>query len=590
MLGTYIPRLFWALLLLWVMAGILVLIRTKTKSYPFDRYLSIFLAISFGVAAFLSVLKQQVVINNDNKSCQFLATILEYPAEKPNSVFCRIKIEYSDSVCFNGQVILAYFEKNEKADSLQPGSQVLVKSQISPIKNSDEPYAFDYQKFMANRNIYYTSFIPSKNYFQLENRDQVSILVKAEKFRSSLITLLKKYVQNDEQQQVISALTLGYRKELSPETRSYFTSTGAMHVLAVSGLHVGMIYLFLSNILAFLKRYRSGRLLYLFIIAGLLWSYALLTGFSPSVQRATVMFCFILIGSSLQRPASIYNSIAASAFLLLLFNPKLIFEVGFQLSYAAVISIVFFYPRLEKLLSPKTKLIQKMWQLFCVSLAAQAGTFALSIYYFHQFPVYFWLSNFIVIPAAYLILGFTFLFFLCSPIHWLAVLISKLLSAVTWTTIFALQKIDSLPYSLIENMSITMPQLFFLMAVNISLLFFIKQKIKIFFFLTISFILLFLITGLVEKTHHFNQKKMIVYDGGKKIHLINGRKNYLVYKDSEIGSNQTGSNIIRELQLEPATYVCLDSCNSFYSTDLMLQNRIIQFLDQTVQLEDNEDR
>jgi competence protein ComEC len=410
-------------------------------------------------------------------------------------------------------------------------------------------------------------------------------VARAEKFRTSLINLLKKHISNDESVQVISALTLGYRKELTEETRSYFASTGAMHVLAVSGLHVGMIYLFLSSVFAFLKRTKFGNILFLVIIAGILWSYALLTGFSPSVQRATVMFTFILFGNSINRTASIYNSIAASAFILLLFNPKLIHEVGFQLSYSAVISIVFFFPRLEKFFSPKSKALKWMWQLLCVSVSAQLGVSALSVYYFHQFPSYFWLSNFLVVPAAYFILAFTFLLFVFSPLSWAAAIISKLLSATTFCTIFFLRKIDGLPFALAENVSVSAPQLFCSLGLFISLAFFIKEKRKVYFFLINGFVLFFLLSGLIEKSQYFNQKKIIYYARMKQVHLVNGRRNYLVCKNEAAGQDQRKLAAIRKLKLEAPVVICLDSCQNYDSEDLIIDNNTIHFLNKTFQFE-----
>lgn len=350
-----------------------------------------------------------------------------------------------------------------------------------------------------------------------------------------------------------------------------------------------MIFLFLSYVLAFLKKTKTGRIFYLILIASLLWAYALLTGFSPSVQRATVMFCFILVGNSLRRPTSIYNSIAASAFLLLLFNPNLIHEVGFQLSYAAVTSIVFLYPKLTKWWKPRSWVIQKIGQLFCVSLAAQIGTLPFSIYYFHQFPVYFWLSNFIVIPAAYLILGFTFLFLLTTPVPIVTTLFAKILSAITGTTIFFLQQINQLPYSLIENISINSTQLILLIGLFISVALFIKQKQSIFIFSAATLLLFFLIAGLTEKIHYFNQQKMIVYNRENKVLLINGRKSYLLHQSNFEQQNTPEQDVIQKLKLSQPIHISLDSCLKFETEDFILKDHIFQFLNQTFQLEERKE-
>lgn len=583
--ALYFPLANWLIILLWSYFGILALAKIKSRKFPFDLHVSAFYAFSLTLIAFASASFPKAIPKSKDEKVHFLATVLELPTEKPNSYQCLLKIDCCEQTDFNKQKILAYFEKDEKADSLLPGDQLALACQLRRIQSTNVPFAFDYQKYMAGQNIYFSAYVPAKNY-DLIGTNQKSILINAERFRTLLIRRLKKYVPNQESAQIISALTLGYRKELSTETKTYFASTGAMHVLAVSGLHVGMIYLFLTSILAFLKRKKTGRVIYFALVAGFLWGYALLTGFSPSVQRATVMFCFLLVGSSLRRPASIYSSIAASAFLLLLVNPKLIAEPGFQLSYAAVVSIVFFYPRLGKLLSPKTIVLSKLWQLFCVSLAAQIGTFALSIFYFHQFPVYFWLSNLVVIPAAYFILAFTFLFFITSFSSTLSVFIGGILSAITWGTTEALRFIDRLPFSLIENLSISLSQLLILLAILVVTAFFMKMKRPVFFLLTGIFILLFLAVGLVEKANHFNQKKIIYYQRDQELHLINGRKNYLIYQHQRPENKLQIKNTIRELKLAPPIYICLDSCQQFFSEDLFIEKQNIQFLDQTFQYDE----
>ncbi|HKJ41840.1 MAG TPA: ComEC/Rec2 family competence protein [Sunxiuqinia sp.] len=585
--GFIMPVLFWVFLLGCFIFGGLAIAQLKRKRYPFDLYLSLFLAFSFMLTAFYSVQKKEPSTNAQQH--RFLATVTHCPVEKPNSYQTQLTINQCANSKINGQTIIAYLAKSASADRLNAGDQLVIKSKLQRIKNLGGPYTFNYQKFMANRGIYFSCYLPEESYHTIYNSHSNSIIIEARKVRSALIEQLKKYIHDDQILQVVSALTLGYRQELSPETKHYFVSTGAMHVLAVSGLHVGMIYFFLAYLLAFLKRNRVGRVSYFIIIISLLWSYALLTGFSPSVQRATVMFCFILFGESIRRSSSIYNSIAASALLLLVFNPNLIHEVGFQLSYAAVTSIVFLYPKLVQWWRPKYWLLSKMWQLFCVSLAAQIGTLPFSLFYFHQFPVYFWLSNFIVIPAAYLILGLTFLFFITSPFKLVALFTAKSLTIVTGTTIQVLKHIDHLPYSLIENISISLPQVVLLLFISISAAFFINQKRTTFLFASLVFLSLFLVAGFVEKAHYFNQQKMIIYNREEKILLIDGRTNYLLFHTKIPGQPSPEIAVIRQLQLNNPVEICLDSCTHFESEDFILNDQTFQFLNQTFQLNERKE-
>lgn len=232
LLGIYLPFSFWLLLAGWFIGGIIVISRLRTKRYPFDFYLSLFLAFSFTLAAFSSIPQKEPP--HDDQLHHYIAKVTSYPSEKNNSFQCQLQIENCDSSTFNRQKIIAYFSKDSVSASLQPGDELWVKSKLQRIKNSGGPYSLDYQKFMANREIYLSCYIPFQNYVKIQEDRSWSLITKAEKVRAALISQLKKHIDRDDVLQVISALTLGYRQELSPETKYYFASTGAMHVLAVT--------------------------------------------------------------------------------------------------------------------------------------------------------------------------------------------------------------------------------------------------------------------------------------------------------------------------------------------------------------------
>ncbi|MCW0481934.1 ComEC/Rec2 family competence protein [Gaoshiqia sediminis] len=515
----------------------------------------------------------------------FTATLLEKPSEKTNSYQALIRINQADSSQFDRKKLIAYFAKSEQAETLLPGDNLIALGRINAIQNSGNPFEFDYQGYLERQDIFFSTYITAKNLKSTQQYDW-SLFTVAERFREKLLSLLKEKLHDHEVFQVVSALTLGYRKELSPETRSYFTATGAMHVLAVSGLHVGMIFLFLTRLFSFLKRSRAGQFLFVSLIASCLWGYALLTGFSPSVQRATVMFSFILIGNSLSRPTPIYNSIAASAFFLLLVNPGLFFEVGFQLSYMAVISIVFFYPRFEKIVDPENKVIKSMWQLICVSVAAQIGTAPLALFYFHQFPVFFWLSNFIVVPAAYLILGLTFAFFILTPAGQLSTVAAWLLTGVTKLTLCLLKLIVRLPFALIEGISISTIQLLCLICLLGSLLFFIRYRLRIYLFVGLMLVVIFQLSGFTQKLSLMNQQKLIVYQSKTPlIHLINGRQNYLFSPNYHEPSPYLYENVIRELRLNPPQFIDLENLPTEQTSDLIVTKTHLQFTEYSLILQ-----
>jgi competence protein ComEC len=359
-----------------------------------------------------------------------------------------------------------------------------------------------------------------------------------------------------------------------------------MHVLAVSGLHVGLIFLFLLWAFRFLNFVKGGKWLRLICISAILWMYALITGFSPSVQRAVTMFTFLLIAETLNRRNSIYNSIAASAFALLLVNPDILFAVGFQLSYAAVLSIVYFYPMLVKLLPAQQVVLQKPWQLLCVSLAAQIGTFPLSLYYFNQFPVYFWLSNFIVIPAAFILLCGTFLFFITSALPPLNQLIAQLLDIINSGVLFLLKKISMLPGAVIDHIAISGQELISLIAIILFIILFISSRRARYLQLSLLCFLSFQLFGVQKKLKLFNQHRFISYKNtNRTFHFIDGRKNYILSEDTSQLSPYLYSNVITRLQLDPPVILPIADTTSYATTDFILEGSICQFGDQSFELD-----
>lgn len=227
-----------------------------------------------------------------------------------------------------------------------------------------------------------------------------------------------------------------------------------MHILAVSGLHVGIIFIILSKLLFFLERHKYGKILQSALIILILIFYAMLTGLSNSVIRATIMFIFICFGRMFTRQVNIYNTLSASAFIMLLYNPYSIMDVGFQLSYLAVISIVFFQPKIYSLLNLRYKFPDYIWQLVSVAIAAQIATFPLTIHYFNQFPVYFILSNILIIPFVSIIIYGALILFCFSFSTNISYIIAKGLQLITLVLNKNVEFIKDLPLSKIDSLII----------------------------------------------------------------------------------------------------------------------------------------
>jgi competence protein ComEC len=299
-----------------------------------------------------------------------------------------------------GKILI--YNKKDNPTQLKPGDVVLFESQLQSVLKNLNPYQFDYANYLANQHIFHQVFLKPNDFKIIGNQSTFASFIHftREKLTSSFHHLNWK----PETQAFINALLFGQKNHLEQETLTSFTDAGVMHVLAISGLHVGIIYIFIAFALKPLKRYKKGRLIELLLTLFLLWSFAAITGFSASVSRAVTLFSIIAIGRFWNKRSSVYNSIAASALLLLLVNPNFIFDIGFQLSYSAVLSIVLFQPFFERFYFSKNKISRYVVDLILVSVAAQIGVLPLSLYYFNQFPILFLVANILVIPFVTLLL------------------------------------------------------------------------------------------------------------------------------------------------------------------------------------------
>ncbi|NNK75758.1 MAG: ComEC family competence protein [Maribacter sp.] len=288
---------------------------------------------------------------------------------------------------------------------IQVDDEIVVCTTKDKIKPPLNPYQFNYKNFIQKQGIYDQLKLNTSNFVVLENPSR-SFKGFAAALRENIILKLKQADFGEDQFTIIQALFLGQRDAISTETYTDYKNAGAVHILAVSGLHIGILLLFLEFLLRPIEIFRNGKDIKLVLIVILLWGFAFLAGLSASVVRAVTMFSFVAYAMYLNRPSNTFNILALSMFfILLVFDPLHVFNVGFQMSYAAVFAIVWVYPILQKFWYPKNWLARKVWQLLSVSIAAQLGVLPLSLFYFHQFPGLFFISNLLIVPFLGLILG-----------------------------------------------------------------------------------------------------------------------------------------------------------------------------------------
>lgn len=343
-----------------------------------------------------------------SRSQAYTAQVNSYPIQRNKYFVYQINTHefLTDSTTTSASTKIQLYEKRERKSepTFRYGDKLLISGNPFPIRSPKNPHEFNYAAYMADQNIFFQQF-PSINGIQIIARNQGSPITQAVyRLRSHFESTIKTKINGQDEKAVALALLIGIKGYLDPEVRQAFSAAGAMHVLAVSGLHVGIISFLLTWALGLFKKPIIAKVVAPIVSLIVLWAYALLTGFSPSIFRAVTMFSVLIIGKSLSRSTSIYNSLAVSAFFLLLINPTYLFAVGFQLSYLAVIGIVYFYDRIRSIWSPPSWLMDKVWKLTCVSISAQLATAPISIYYFNQFPTYFVVSNLLVIPLSTVIM------------------------------------------------------------------------------------------------------------------------------------------------------------------------------------------
>lgn len=423
-----------------------------------------------------------------------------------------------------GKIILN-IKKPNQIDSIKIGAELNVIGILYKNRGSFNPNQFDYGKYLENQEIYAQVYA---------NETQIKIIGKQKTIWSQFSNFRTKIIENltlsnfkKEELNILIALLLGQQQDISPEILKDYQYAGAVHILSVSGLHVGFILMFITFLLKPLSNSKRNAILKLAVILISLWTYGILAGLSASVVRSVTMFSFVAIGIHLRRTVNIFHTLLVSMFLILLWKPSFLFDVGFQLSYLALFFILWLQPLLSNIWHPKNKIVQYIWDIVTVSTAAQIGAMPLSIYYFHQFPGLFFVTNIIVLPMlgiimivgliAIIIASFGVVpFFIAKPLEFL---IEFLNSIIHWVATFE--------DFIIKNISFNKEMLIASYLVIIfCVLWFKKKEFKTLFLTLISIVLLQCIF-IYSKFKTENAHELIVFNATKHS-IITERKNDLV--------------------------------------------------------------
>lgn len=459
----------------------------------------------------------------------FAVRIIEKPQQKEKSVKLFVTLERNQyNKTLNANATL-YLQKSPHAQKLQVGDVIFLRSDLSTISPPKNPNAFDNHVYMKRRSVFFTGY--SAHWIPLTHQPINPMARTANSLQSFFSKTFSDNGLDGDEYAVITAVLLGNNESMEPELKARYASAGVSHILCVSGMHVGIIFMIINFLLSPLDHLPKLRFLKALLLFASIWIYANITGLAPSVKRAATMFTFVLLGQSLSRNVNVFHSLFASMFILLLISPLLLFEIGFQMSYLAVFGIVIFQPQIVSLLHPKTKIGKYFWELAAVSIAAQLSTFPLSIYYFGQFPNYFLLSNlsvislsFAVVVTGVILLSVSWIPFLSKCIGWLLSYEIKLLNGIV-------SGIDALPGSVTQNICVNFLQMLLFYGIIIFLFLFIIKKKQIYKYLNLSSLLLLSSSFCNSKVQTSHRHEVTFY---------------AVDKMSVIGLNDGGSGIVLE--------------------------------------------
>ena len=499
----------------------------------------------FGVGLFLIVFSIGAILHGtQNRISQqpsgfypiAIAHVNDKAVEKTNSYYCPVTItalsDTNGSVVKYKEKIALYFEKGIQARRLEYGDIIGFEFRPKAIPSNTNPYAFDFASFMKHKGISRSQYLTGKQWKYIEEKPKSNLRKATSDLQKHLSDQLQSCNLSKNSTLLLRALLLGERQEFPQDLRSYFSAAGLSHVLAVSGLHMGVVASLIYFLFFPLSLFKSCRKLRPLSTLFVLWIYAYITGLSPSAVRACIMASFLLTAEFLDRRNSSLNALFAAAFFMLSYDTNLIFDVGFQMSFSAVTAILLFYSKLN--IGGNSPYFVVRWLSSCVavSIAAQIGALPIAVYYFHTIPLLFLIGNIFVLPLLPVVFGLSFFLLLLSALHipydWLGNTIDFLLQYIQQISLH----IYKLPWSHIESVWLEARYLWLYFICGILSYITVKNRSKKTLWLTLGFCIGFLIFDLC--TYKSPQPEIIVYDSKKStvVQLSDKDRCYILLSDT----------------------------------------------------------
>lgn len=478
-------------------------------------------------------------IRNNYTSQKLLVTLQEPLTEKEKSFKAKAAVELlgdeKECKAVTGNILL-YFQKDSVKPALTYGSQIVIDKPLQPIRNSGNPACFDYEQYCAFQHVYYQVFLKPDEYVVLNEKKANAAKQFLFSANDAIVAILQKYITGKKELGLAEALLIGYKDDLDKNLVQSYSNTGVVHIIAISGLHLGVIYFLLLFLLKPLSdKKKLNRILKPVIVILFLWLFSIMSGASASVLRSAVMFTCIVIGKSISKQSSVYNTLSASAFLLLCYNPFWLWDVGFQLSYAALLSIVVFMKPIYNCMYLKNKLLDQIWQAAAVTIAAQILATPISVYYFHQFPFFFLMTNLLAVPISTIVLIGEIVLCAVSFIAPVAAFVGKIITWLTWLMNSIVERIEAVPFNMWSGLQISLLQNVLLYVFITSLALWLLKNHRRYMYVSLLSLLFFVSLRTYSFYAACQQERLIVYNVPQRqaIDVINGR-NYKFIGDEEL--------------------------------------------------------
>lgn len=469
------------------------------------------------------------------------------------------------------------------SEQLSYGDELLIPAGYEMVSPPYNPGELDYRSYLAGKHIWHQDYLEAGQLKKLAKGRGNPLIAYALSLRQRMVAKFAAYIPDRDAYSVASALILGYRAEMSDSLVQAFSNTGTIHVLSVSGMHVVLVFWLLAKLLWWMDRSKGLRVSKFIFLSTAVWGYALLTGFSPPVLRASIMVSFVMAASIFGQRNRIYNSIAASAFFLLLYNPSFLVDIGFQLSYLAVLGIVFLQPATRYLFPVSDRALRPVTDYVGMSIGAQAGAGPLAAYYFHQFPLYFLPANlFIVLPAsAIMYVGFALLFLPSGQMaSWAGVVLEKLILL----TNTALGYIEQWPMASIRGIWVTWWESLLVYTLIVAIAMAMMARHKLWAYGALGCVALLVCTSFSAALNDTDQQTFIFnVRRNLAIGLVHQQRVWLYTDLPSIDDRTIGYSVLPALEAHaPAETICLIEHGSTYRDQwVYAKEGILQFGDDT---------